>query len=140
MLVNSSKGFEHGPKVYPDIVYAHTTVEYLDTLAHETESDSKTMYSEVLVSEMRQYSDDLVLMSESGDQRANSLASSQVVKKFKFILYPHWATRDVNFLNGNIDRPTLRLLVLTIDKGSRRWRMVMFPLFKRRRRPFRSIT
>ena len=139
MLVNSSKGFEHGPKVYPDIVYVHITVEHLDTLAHETDSDSKTMYSEVLVSEMRQYSDDLVLMSESGDQRANSLAASQVVEKFKFILNPHWATRDVYFLDGNIDRPTLRVLVLTVDNGSRRWRIVMFPPFERRRRPFRSI-
>lgn len=76
MLVDSSKGFEHGPKVYLDIVYVHTTVKNLGTLAHRTESGSKIMYSEVLVSEMRQYSDDLVLMSERGDQRANSLASS----------------------------------------------------------------
>ena len=76
MLVNSSKGFEHGPKVYLDIVYVHTTVKYLGKLAHETENGSKIIYSEVLVSEMRQYSDDLVLMSERGDQRANSLASS----------------------------------------------------------------
>lgn len=134
--MNSSKSFEHGPKVYPDIVYIHTTVKHLDTLAHETENDSKTIYSEVLVSEMRQYSDDLVLMSESGDQRANSLASSQIVEKFKFVLYPHWATCDVNFLNGNIDRPTLRLLALAVDKGSGRLRIVMFPLFERRRRPF----
>ena len=91
------------------------------------------------MSEMRQYSDDLVLMSESGDQRANSLASSQVVEKFKLILYPHWATGDVYFLNGNIDRPTLRLLALAVDKGSGVLRIVMFPLFEWRRRPFRSV-
>lgn len=76
MLVNSSKGLEHGPKVYLDIVYVHTAVKHLVTLAHETENSSKIMYSEVLVSEMREYSDDLVLMSECGDQRANSLATS----------------------------------------------------------------
>ena len=139
MLMNCGKGLEHGPKVYPDIMYVHTTVKHLDTLAHEMENDLKTIYSEVLVSEMRQYSDDLILMSESGDQRANSLASSQVVKKFKFILYPHWATCDVDLLNGNIDRPTRRLLALTVDKGSGRLRIVLFPPFERRRRPFRSI-
>ena len=38
MLVNSSKGFEHGPKVYLDIVNVHTTVEHLGTLAHGTEN------------------------------------------------------------------------------------------------------
>ena len=80
MLVNSSKGFEHGPKICLDIVYVHTTVKHLDESAHQTENNPKTMYSEVLVPEMRQYSDDLVLVSESGDQRANSLASPQVVE------------------------------------------------------------
>ena len=120
MLMNGGKGFEHGPKIYPDIVYVHTTIKHLDTLAHEVENASNKIYSEVLVSEMRQYSDDLVLMSKSGDQWADSLASSQVVEKFKFILYPHWATCDVNFLNGNIDRPTLRLLALAVHKGSGR--------------------
>lgn len=137
--MNGGKGLKHGPKVYPDIVYVHTTVKYLDTLAHKIENDSKTIYSEVLVSKMRQYSDDLVMMSESGDQRANSLASSQVVEKFKFILYPHWTTRDVNLLDSNIDRPTLRLLTLAVDSGSGRLRVVMLPPFERRRRPFRSI-
>ena len=67
VLMDSSKGFEHGPKVYLDIVYVHTTVKHLGTLGHATESESKTIYPEVLMSEMRQYSDDLVLMSESGD-------------------------------------------------------------------------
>ena len=76
MLVNSSKGFEHGPEVYLDIVYIHTTVKHLGKLAHGTKNGSKIMYSEVLVSEMRQDGDDLVLMSERGDQRATSLASS----------------------------------------------------------------
>ena len=139
MLMNCGKGLEHGPKVYSDIMYVHTTVKHLARLAHEMENNLRTIYSEVLVSEMRQYSDDLILMSESGDQRANSLASSQVVEKFEFILYPHWATCDVNLLNGNIDRPTRRLLALAVDKGSGRLRIVLFPPFERRRRPFRSV-
>ena len=130
MLMNGGKGFEHGPEIYPDIVYVHTTVKHLDTLAHEIENASNKIYSEVLMSEMRQYSDDLVLMSKSGDQWADSLASSQVVEKFKFILYPHWATCDVNLLNGNIDRPTLRLLALAVHKGSGRLWIVMFPAFE----------
>ena len=43
MLVDSSKGFEHGPKVYLDIVYVHTTVKHLDTLGHETERVEDTL-------------------------------------------------------------------------------------------------
>ena len=53
MLMNCGKGFEHGPKVNSDIMYVHTTVKHLDTLAHEMENDVKTIYSEVLVLEMR---------------------------------------------------------------------------------------
>ena len=61
------------------------------------------------------------------------------MEKFKFVLYSHWATCHVDFLYGNIDRPTLQLLALAVDKGSGRLRIVIFPAFERRRRPFRSI-
>ena len=54
-------------------------------------------------------------MSESGDQGANGLTSSQVMEQFKLILYPYRATCNVDLLDGDISRLTLPPLALTIN-------------------------
>lgn len=61
---------------------------------------------------MGQHGDDLVLVSAGGDQRADSLASSQIVQKLEFVLYPHWAASNVDFFN--CDKPTLGLAAMVI--------------------------
>ena len=71
------------------------------------------------MSKVRKYGHDLVLMSKSSYQGANSLATSQIMQKLEFVLYPHWATCDVDLLNGDVSGLSLQTLAWAIEKSSR---------------------
>lgn len=62
------------------------------------------------MTKMWQHGYNLVLMPASGDQRADSFASSQVMQQLEFILNPHWAASNIDFFYG--DKAALRLAAL----------------------------
>lgn len=69
------------------------------------------------MTEMRQHSYDLVLMSTSRDQRADRFAASQVVQQLKFILNPYGAAGNIDLLDG--DKPGLRLTAFIMVSAHR---------------------
>ena len=56
------------------------------------------------MSEMRQYSDYLIIMPESRNQWTYRFGATQVMQQFKFVLYPDGAARYINLLDGDIPR------------------------------------
>lgn len=60
--------------------------------------------AEVIVLIVRQDCNNLIMMTEGSDQRANAFAIPQVVKQLKFILNTGRTARDVYLFDGDIFR------------------------------------
>lgn len=80
LFVHCGKSLKQRPKVYLDFIVAHRMIEGLVAISYRTAQGTMIIrYPEILMTKMWQHGYNLVLMPASGDQRADSFASSQVM-------------------------------------------------------------
>ena len=83
---------EEGAEVYLDVGDGHLA----------------EVFAEVGVSEVGKDSNDLVGVSEGGDEWADGIASSEVVEEVEFVVDSSWAACYVDLLDGDVFGPAAR--------------------------------
>jgi len=70
-------------------------------MAHVCHHECAVLDAKVGMWEVGQDRNDLILKSESSDQRTHGFTAAEVMEQFQLVLNPDWAARDIDLLQSH---------------------------------------